>query len=332
MKNLTLKLAVLGVLSIASVSSFAAGTLCSLVAAPTGSAYINAYNDGRVIPPLAGPATTALLARANFGSLTYGGAAGLCQITGLANDTVTPVAGYTLAASTNRPIPYVTGAGTSIGTVIDRVWRNAAQTSCIFGTEISNLTNINHTTGGAGGTTGPYFETNDIARGGFASSGTVNVGYFLQGANSGPVFRVGRTFTSVQHRNYIYAGGTLAEQQNNGNGYFDLPPIGGSGPAINGNNTPLAANTISPSVTTAQQEAAVNSNWVNFTLDSGYKDDDGGTNAISAMTYIEAPCNSTAPSTWVKTGAIRLRQTAQENANFKEIAIDGYAPPGATVP
>lgn len=54
------------------------------------------------------------------------------------------------------------------------------------------------------------------------------------------------------------------------------------------------------------------------------------------MTYVEAACNSdsvaTINSTWVKAGAISLRQTAQENAKFKTIDISGYAPPGATVP
>ena len=182
MKNVKLKLAVIGVFGLVSSQVFAAGSLCALAAAPTGSAYINAYNDGRVIPPLAGPATTVLLARMNFGSTTDGGSAGLCEITGLANDTVTPVTGYTLVASTNRVLPSVTGGGTSIGTVVDRVWRKPAATApatatdmCIFGTEVSNLTNTAH---GAPAGESTVFEVNDIARGGFSASGAVNVGYF----------------------------------------------------------------------------------------------------------------------------------------------------------
>lgn len=90
------------------------------------------------------------------------------------------------------------------------------------------------------------------------------------------------------------------------------------------------------SASASQQEAPINTNWVDFTTDSGFQDDDGGTNAVSSMTYIEAPCNNdsvaTINSTWVKAGAISLRQTAQENAKFKSIDISGYAPPGATVP
>ena len=335
MKNVKMKLAIFGALGLASSHVFAAGSLCALAAAPTGSAYINAYNDGRVTPPLAGPATTVLLARMNFGSTTDGGSAGLCEITGLANDSVTPVTAYTLVASTNRPLPSVTGGATSIGTVIDRVWRKPAATApatttdmCIFGTEVSNLTNTAH---GAPAGESTVFEVNDIARGGFSASGTVNVGYFKQAANASRLYRVGRTFTSVQHRAYKFAG-TLAEKQNNGTGYLDLPTIAGSTTLnINGVNSPIAGGTVA-TATAAQQTAAVNSNWVDFTTDSVYADDDGGTNPVSVMTYVEAACNSTAPSGWVQAGAIRIRQTAQENASFKEINVDGYAPPGATVP
>ncbi len=337
MKDIKMRLAILGVFGLASSQVFAAGSLCALAAAPSGSAYINAYNDGRVIPPLSGPATTVLLARSNFGSTQDGGSAGLCEITGLANDTVSPLAGYTLRASTNRVLPSVTGGSTAIGTVIDRVWRKPAATApatatdmCIFGTEVSNLTNTDHDSGTAGI---QLFEVNDIARGGFSASGTVNVGYFVQAANPSRAYRVGRTFTSVQHRAYIYGGGTLEEQQNNGSGYLDLPTIGGSTTLnINGVNTPLPANTVTPAASATEQQAAVNSNWVDFTTDAVYRDDDGYTNNISAMTYVQAACDSTAPSGWVKTGAIRVRQTAQESTTFKEINIDGYAPPGATVP
>ena len=335
MKNVKMRLAILGALSLASTQLFAAGSLCALAAAPTGSAYINAYNDGRVVPPLAGPAVTILQARMNFGTTTDGGSAGLCEITGLANDLTTPITGYSLVVSTNRTLPSVTGGATSIGTVIDRVWRKPAATApvtptdvCIFGTEVSNLTNTAH---GAPATESPVFEVNDIARGGFSASGTVNVGYFKQATNAARLYRVGRTFTSVQHRAYKFAG-TLPEKQNNGTGYLDLPTIGGSTTLnINGVNSPIAGSTVA-TATAGQQQAAVNSNWVDFTTDSVYADDDGGTNPVSVMTYVQAACNATAPSGWVKTGAIRVRQTAQENASFKEINIDGYAPPGATVP
>ncbi len=332
MKNASLKLAVLSALGFASMQVFAAGSLCALPAAPTGSAYINAYNDGRVIPPLAGPPTTAVLARGNFGILGTSGAVATCNITSLANDSSPPLPGYTLVVSASRTVPTTTGGTGNIGTVTDRIWRNASNTMCIFGAKFT-AANADHDSGLAGT---QYFEVNDIARGGFSASGTVNVGYFLQATNASPVFRVGRTFTSVQHRPYIYGGGTLAQQQNNGTGYLDLPTIGGLNVSINGVNTPLPGNTIAPAASASQQEALVNSNWVDFTNDVGFQDDDGGTNVVSSMTYVEAPCNgdsvATINSTWVKPGAISLRQTAQENTTFKTIDISGYAPPGATVP
>lgn len=178
--RLTIKLAVLGAFSLLATESFAAGSLCALSTSPSGSAYIDAYNSGRVIPPLAGPATTALNARMNFGTTTDGGSAGNCEITGLANDSTTPVTGYTLVVSASRTVPTTTGGSGNIGTVTDRIWRNAAGTMCIFGTKFT-AANADHDSTTAGT---QYFEVNDIARGGYSSSGTVNVGYFKQATNA----------------------------------------------------------------------------------------------------------------------------------------------------
>lgn len=336
MKNVKMKLAIFGALGLASAQVFAAGTLCALAAAPAGSAYINAYNQGRVIPPLAGPATTVLLARMNFGSTADGGAAGNCEITGLANELTPPLAGYSIVTSSARTIPPTTGGAGSIGNVLDIIWRNAAGTSCIFGTR-ATFTNADHDSGTAGT---QYFESNDLARGGFSASGSVNVGYFKQAAGASRLYRVGRTFTSVQHRSHIYGGGTLAQKQNNASGYLDLPAIAGLTTDIyNGNATVANPGVVAPAGA-GNQQAQVNSNWVDFTVDSTFSDPDGGTNALSPVNYIEAPCNNDSAAVingvggWVKTGAIRLRQTVQENQSggLKEISISGYAPPGATVP
>ena len=345
MKKTLLKIAVSSTLGFVSTQVFAAGTLCALPAAPVSSAYINAYNAGRVIPPLAGPATSVLNARMNFGTTSDGGSAGSCEITGLANDGVAPATGYgaTAVVSATRTIPSVTGGATSIGQVVERIWRKPAATApvtptdmCIFGTKISVLSNTDHDSVAPGVN---YYEFNDVARGGFSTSGTVNVGYFKQAANASRLYRAGRTYTSVQHRAYKYgAGSTLAEQQNNGTGYLDLPTIGGlSTLDINGVNSPIAANVVATTGgNAALQQAQINSNWVDFTADSVYLDDDGGTNPVSSMNYVEFPCNSdsaaTINSSWVKAGAISFRQTAQENTTFKRIDISGYAPPGATVP
>lgn len=341
MYKTTIKLAVIGALGFVSSAAFAAGSFCALSSAPTGSAYINLYNDGRTVPPLAGPAVTSLQSRLNFGSDSpYAGAAGLCQITGLSNDATAPLSGYGLQVTSNTQNVFATDGVTVIGNVTQRIWRNTSTSpaSCILGTKVTLGTNAFYNGS-------QYFELNDIAVGGYSGSGSVNVGYFAASATPAlsPVYRAGRTFTSVQHRAYKY-GGTQAERQNNGTGYLDLPTIGGSLTlAINGVNSGISGTTVA-TATAAQQDAQVNSNWVDFTVDAGFQDDDGGTNPISSIAYVEFSCNSdsasiintVAPSGstlgWRKAGALRLRQTAQENTTFHEISLTGYAPPGATVP
>lgn len=334
MKNVKMRMAVLGALGFASSQAFALG-FEALPAAPTGSAYINCYNANRVVPP-----ATADDVKGNFGSYPIAGPNlpsttknNTCFVAKPLSDAVAPLSGYTSIASRTTNIPTATGAGGNIGTIVDRVWRNAANTMCIFGTRVTMI-NADHDSGTAGT---QYFEVNDIARGGFSSSGTVNVAYtiFSTTGNTSPLYRVGRSFTSVQHRALQYD--TLANKQQNGTGYLDLPTIGGSSSlAINGVNSPIGPTTPAAVGSAADQDAQVNSNWVDFTADSVFVDDDGSTNALSGYTYVQAACDATDPNDatnpWTKTGAIRLRQTAQENTTFKEIEIDGYAPPGATVP
>lgn len=330
MRNVTLKMAVMGALSFVSTQSYALG-FEPLPASPTGSAYINCYNANRVVPP-----STADDVKGNFGSypiasplLPSSTVNNTCFVTKPLSEAVAPLSGYTSIAFRSSSI--LGDAGNTIGTIVDRVWRNAAQDTCIFGTRVT-MTNADHDSSTPGT---QYFEVNDIARGGFGT-GTVNVAYtiFSTTNNTSPVYRVGRTFTSVQHRALAYNNST--NQAQNGIGYLDLPTINGSSSLnINGVNSGIDATTTA-SATSAQQDAQINSNWVDFTADSVYADDDGSTNALSGYTYIQAACNATDPNatgaSWLKTGAIRLRQTAQENTTFKEIIIDGYAPPGATVP
>lgn len=330
MKNVKMKFAVIGALSIVSAPALALGPV-SLPAAPTGSAYINCYNANRVVPP-----STADDVKGNFGSYPIAGTNlpsttknHTCFVAKPASEAAAPIAGYTLVGTRTVTIPVSTGGGGNIGTLVDRVWRNASNTMCLFGSRVTMI-NADHDSGMAGT---QYFEVNDIARGGYSSSGAVNVMYtiFNTTGNTSPAYRAGRTFTSVQHRALQYD--TLTNKEQNGTGYLDLPTIGGSSTlAINGVNSPIGSGTPAAVSAATDQDAQVNSNWVDFTADTVYSDDDGSTNALSPYTYIEAPCDGTAVSGWVKTGAIRLRQTAQENTTFKEIELDGYAPPGATVP
>ena len=320
MKKVTLKLAVLSALGLASAQTFAAGLVPVPAAGFGTTAYTNCYNTGRTV---ADP-------KQNFGSsgpATNVTTNHVCHVV-VANELTSPVAGYTLAVATTRTIPSpIAGGPANIGNVKDYVWRKLAATApvtptdmCVFGTRVQ-LINVDYDPTKAGL---QRFEINDIARGGFSASGTVNAGYNLQANNASAVYRLGRTFTSVQHRAATLSSGTNAP------GYLDLPGFGSTS-AISGVptfNNPLLVPTV------AQQSANVNANWVDFTADTNALDDDGSTKDLSAVTYVQAACTPVAPkttsvSTWVKTGAIRLRQTAQENTTLQEISISGYAVPNA---
>ena len=329
MKNSTLKLTILGALTIASIPSYATGFVALPDTGFASSAYTSCYNNGRVVP-----GTIADDHKGNFGSYPI---ATTLQPSASINNTCwvakpisllrAPKAGYVIAGFRTSQVPTTTGGTGNIATLRDYVWRNTAKTMCIFGSQITML-GTDHDASIAGT---QYFEINDIARGGFSASGSVNVAYtiFSTTGNTSPLYRVGRTFTSVQHRALKYD--TFANKAQNGTNYLDLPTKSSVTVAITGENTPIEAD--ETAVTTlATQDALVNSNWVDFTADVVYFDDDGSTNALSGVTYIEAACDSTTPSTWVKSGAIRLRQTAQEFTTFKEIEMSGFAPPGATLP
>lgn len=277
-----------------------------IVGFPT-SAYTNCYNDGR----------TAADPKGNFGSyplITAPSASvnNTCWVPKPAAELLAPIAGYTLVGSRTLSIPHATGdSSVTIGTLAEIAWRNSATGMCLIGTR-ATMINVDHDSSTAGT---QYFEINDIARGGFAGL-TVNAGYTLFASTSYPVYRQGRTYTSVQHRALTYS--TLANRAANGTNYLDLPTNLSIAASITGENLPIAS-TITASTTLATQDAVVNDNWVDFTLQVKYNPAGG---SVSAFTYIEASCSA---NPTVQTGAIRLRQTAQEDATFKEIIMDGYA-------
>lgn len=320
MKNVNLKLAVLAALSV-SIHANAAGLEPIPAAGFASSAYTNCYNAGR----------TGADPKLNFGQ--YLGSVdtttnSTCYVN-VASITTTPVAGYTLVTSRTATIPTTTGGTGNIGTLREYVFRSGS--TCIFASQVQMI-NADHDSTLAGT---QLFEANDIARGGYSGSGTVNAGYALHGSTSAsPTYRIGRTFTSVQHRAKTY--NAAADRAVNGTNYLDLPTKNTVTAAITGENTPINSTTIA-STTSGTQDAVVNSNWIDFTQDITFGDDDGGNAPLSGTTYIQAACNSTdnaatINANWVKSGALRLRQTAQENTTFKEISLSGYAPPGATVP
>lgn len=327
MKHSKLKVTILAAIGLTAVQANALG----LVALPdtgfTNSAYTNCYNDGRVVPP-----TGADDVKGNFGSYPIASANrpsssknNTCYITPPLAEGISPVAGYSLVGFRTNTIPATTGGSGNIGTLVEYVWRNAANTMCLFGARVTMI-NSEH---GAYNPLAPYFIVNDIARGGFANSGTVNVGYTIFSTSILPVYRIGRTFTSVQHRAYKYD--TLANKALNGINYLDLPTKNSVTANITGEIYPIADHTVA-STTLSMQDAAVNANWIDFTTKAVFAENDGATHPLSAFIYVEAACDSSNPNTWVKSGAIRLRQTGQDLSGLKEIAIDGFAPPGATLP
>ena len=315
MKNLTLKTAVLGALSIVTAQAFATGLEpIPSTGFPTTGTVTTAYrlcnttgNFGSSIPSQ--PTTTSNNACAVFP----------------ANEATSPVAGYTLVTSAVRGVTisntYTNFTSIGVGNVTEYVWRDSAtSTQCIYGAKFTAL-NVDYTPTDANT---KYFEVNDILRGGFSGSGTVNAGYFIQAANASPVYRIGRTYTSVQHRALKYDNATNKALV--GTNYQDIPSLG-STVSINGENTPITAGTTA-STTSSTQQADVDSNWIDFTIDSGYVDDDGGSNISTAVTYVQAGCSSAAPV--AVANAIRIRQTAQEFANFVGGSVSGFAPPSAT--
>jgi hypothetical protein len=298
---------------------------------PIASAYTSAY--------------TLCNQTGNFGSAVAGttppttSANNTCAVfpTGV---TVSPVSGYTKIASTTSNITindttHTGGTNITVGTITDTVWRNAAANNCIYGAYYQLNNNIYNPAQPAAsqGT----IEFDDLARGGFAAlNGTsaVNAGYFY--STSTPVssevdFRIGRTFTSVQHR----ADPQAVNASYPYSGYVNLPNVAGapaSNTPINGTATAWAAGMTAP--TAAQQAAAISSNWVDFTTDVNNTDTGctKGSNkcakANSAVFYVQATCTSAAPTQIA--GAIHLRQAGQETSELIDLALPGYVPAGGS--
>ncbi|MAX50841.1 MAG: hypothetical protein CMH22_02540 [Methylophaga sp.] len=203
---------------------------------------------------------------------------------------------------------YTNNTNVVIGNVKEYVWRNSSTNMCIYGMRVS-LTNTDYNLTEPGKQT---FEVNDIARKGWSGK-TIDVAYSTVPTTASPIYRIGRTFTSVQHRP----------------GFVDQPITGlGSSPAINGVNVwPTPAGR----PTAAEQKADIDTDWVDFTTDANYLDDDGSTNPLSGMSYVRSSCTSGTFTT--AADAIRLRQTFQElsadgstDNPFIEVEVEGVIP------
>lgn len=203
---------------------------------------------------------------------------------------------------------FTNNTNVQIGTLREYVWRNASSNICIYGMKV-NLTNTDYNLNVPGTQT---FEVNDMARRGWSGK-TVDVAYSTVATVSSPTYRIGRTFTAVQHRPET---GYVAQ------------PLTGSSLAINGVNVwPTPAGR----PTAAEQQANVDADWIDYTTDANFLDDDGSTSSASGMQYGRTDCASATFTT--ANDAIRLRQTFQElngdgstDNPFIEVEVSGVLP------
>jgi hypothetical protein len=213
----------------------------------------------------------------------------------------------------------ITYSGVAVATIDQAVWSNGltgGSQACIYNLRLSMLDN-------------PYngsdtLNINGIALSGFGSftaANSVQAAYYYSSPDDEVVFRIGRTYTSVQHRAALTGPSVVAL------GYADHPTTASSTPsnAITGVST---YSTVSLAVPTqAQQSAAVAPNWVEFTTDVNYDDADGTTYANSSQLYVKVTGTGACPSGTSQTAnAYSLRQTGQETTPWVEFKIPGYIP------
>jgi hypothetical protein len=232
-----------------------------------------------------------------------------------AKETEAPLPGFSLVTTKVHPVvmnnAHTNNENRHLGQVYEFVWRNAAATECIFGTRV--VATLGEDADYDASRPGKqYFVINDIARAGF-SNRPVEVAYSSLSATARPLYRVGRTFTSVQYR---------------GRGRKPLPgyvaqPL--TTPDFRGAINGVDAGDV-PMPLPEQQSAALDDVWVTFTSYVTALDDAGRTSAASSMFYIKTTC--AAGTLAVRPNAIRLRQTGLP---FFEIGLPGLVPEQETV-
>lgn len=304
MNNAALKLALTAALGFVSAQASAAG----FVALPaTGfSVPANANYPGS---PTGTSAYIPCNTTGNFGTgLTtppYPGGVDDCAVFPT-NEFNAPVAGFILITAANRPVivnnTYTGGASKTVGNVQEYVWRNAAQTECIYGAKVlmSASSSADYLPGGSV----DYFQMNDFARGGFGNR-PIEAAYYFGSMTGEVITRIGRSYTSVQYRDVAQ----FAEQP------LITPVFAGT---ING----IDGGPLSTLPTAVQQSASINENWVDFTTKAS-----GNFNPHSSVMYVKTTCTSEAPA--AVDGAIRLRQSS--SGRFIEASVLGFAPPGAVI-
>src|SRR5450830_1502054 len=239
MRNLTIKAAVIGALSLISAQAMATGFVNLPAAGISVTGGTTPYARCNTTGNYGSGSSTAPTSTANNTCAVFPGAI-----------NTSPVSGFTLIASATRPMilndaAHTNNTNVTVGNVTDRVWRNSTTAQCIYGSRFT-MTNTDYDLNTAGT---QYFEVNDFVRKGF-SGRTTDIAYYYTSVTDEVVFRAGRSIVSVQHR---------ANQSNDAlaaTGYVDQPltsPTPSTTP-INGvatYSTPLAV------PTSAQQSATL---------------------------------------------------------------------------
>ena len=240
-----------------------------------------------------------------------------------ANINTSPVSGFTLVSGTSVTRT-IRANGQTLGTLEERVFRNSNNTECIYGKRL-----LMNTAASANYDYNPQLtgaqklEVNDVALAGFSSTTTPEAGYYMSNITNSPIYRIGRTHTSVQMQANNFNPAAIAA------GYLAQPLISGAPAAsteINGVGQTYP--TFPGSPTAAQQTAAISTNWVDFTMDiTGGVDEDGTTEQDSSMLYVRAACTSAAPVALAN--SVKIRQTGQQTQPWVTISTTGLAPAGA---
>lgn len=319
MKNVKLNLAILGVLG--AISTQAAAGFVTLPTSGT-SAYTTCRtvsNFGAQSDSIFPPTTDSLCAAPN-------GIGAALLFSSVPETGFAVVTTQTFSSS-------ITYFSDPVGTLNERVWRNATTSECIYGKQVlmsnSSTTDYNPQASGT-----QKLEVNDFAFGGY--TGTVSVAYAKQAANFGSAYRAGRTFTSVQMQPNVIGGATIAT------GFLALPTTGatlgteitGVGQTAGPTGTPSgpAPGTVVPG--TGQQDAPFSTthNWVDFTTDvTAGVDEDGSTNPSSPNMYIKQSCPVNGNTTQT-TGNFKIRQTGQETQPWIIVTGTSRAPGTSTAP
>ena len=134
-----------------------------------------------------------------------------------------------------------------------------------------------------------YFEINDVVRGGFKNRQPISVAYYFSDTGAG------------QSDDVLYRAGLTGTSV-----------VHKTGDAAR----PLTS------------LAPLSQNWINFSTDVSYEDDDGSSVRDSAWLLVKSSCTSTAPKALA--GALKFRQMGQEDQPLMELSVTAYAPAGAS--